>query len=460
MSAARVAVLLAAGAADWERTALEVLDRPGGRVVLLKRCLDLSDLLATAATGAAHVAVVAEGLPGLDADSVERLARHGVRLAVVAGAGAGGGAGAGAGAERLARLGASLVLDPAAVPDLAARLLAAATQAPPPVAADASRPDVPVAPASARGRLVAVWGPHGSPGRTTVAVALASVAAAGAASPTHPATRTLLVDADPYGGAVAQQLALVEEVSGLLAAARSANAGELDVARLARLARQVAPGLRVLTGLPRPDRWTEVRPQAFRELLEVARSLDDLVVVDCGPGLPDAEAELFADAPQRDAMTAAALEAADVVVVVGGADPVALPRLARSLPDLLAAAPGAKVRLLVNRVRGSVGWSHADMRALLAEVAPGTPVAFVAEDRAAADRALIEGRSLVDGRDSALRAGLREAALEVLADLGLVPTAGQGSAGARRWRRARPAPGKRAARRPRTMGSHRDQARA
>ena len=39
------------------------------------------------------------------------------------------------------------------------------------------------------------------------------------------ASRSLLLDADPYGGAVAQHLAVLDDASGLLAAARLANAG-------------------------------------------------------------------------------------------------------------------------------------------------------------------------------------------------------------------------------------------
>ena len=67
--------------------------------------------------------------------------------------------------------------------------------------------------------MVAVWGPAGAPGRTTVATGLAAVLA----------TRgpTMLVDADPYGGSVAQVLGVLDEVSGLLAAARLAGSGTL-----------------------------------------------------------------------------------------------------------------------------------------------------------------------------------------------------------------------------------------
>jgi Mrp family chromosome partitioning ATPase len=47
------------------------------------------------------------------------------------------------------------------------------------------------------GRVIAVWGPKGAPGRTTVALNLAFEAA-------PLAGETLLVDADTYGGSIAQ----------------------------------------------------------------------------------------------------------------------------------------------------------------------------------------------------------------------------------------------------------------
>src|SRR5690606_40664757 len=64
----------------------------------------------------------------------------------------------------------------------------------------------------------------------------------GAASP---AEQVLLVDADTYGGTVAQRLGLLDESPGLAAAARGAAQGTLDAARLAALAPAVLPGLRV-----------------------------------------------------------------------------------------------------------------------------------------------------------------------------------------------------------------------
>ena len=212
-----------------------------------------------------------------------------------------------------------------------------------------------------------MWGPTGAPGRTTVAIGLAAESAARGRAVT-------LVDADPYGGAVGQHLAVLDEVSGLLAAARLANAGQLDASRLAELAREIGPGLRLVTGLPRPDRWTEVRPQALVEVLRAARRLDELVVVDTGFGLPTTPLDPFAAGPGRDEITLAVLEAADRLVVVGSADPVGLTRLVRSLRDVAEVRPGGADVVVVNRMRSSLGWSTREVGDLVGQVAPDARV--------------------------------------------------------------------------------------
>src|SRR4051794_4929770 len=81
--APRAGVLLAADACGWEASALEAIAAGGRYLTLVKRCLDLTDLLATAATGSADVALVSHRLRGLDADVVERLLVHGVRTVAV-----------------------------------------------------------------------------------------------------------------------------------------------------------------------------------------------------------------------------------------------------------------------------------------------------------------------------------------------------------------------------------------
>ena len=158
------------------------------------------------------------------------------------------------------------------------------------------------------GAIIAVWGPAGAPGRTTVALNLASELAL-LGQP------TVLVDADTYGGCIAQALSLLDEAPGLAAATRSADQGSLDLAALARLAPEVSPGLRVLTGIPKAERWPELRAAALEHVLTLTRRLARFTVIDCGFSLEDDE-ELSYDtlAPRRNAATLTSLAVADQVL--------------------------------------------------------------------------------------------------------------------------------------------------
>ncbi len=82
--------------------------------------------------------------------------------------------------------------------------------------------------------------------------------------------------------------------------------------------------LRLLTGISRADRWPEVRPSAIPGVLEVARAMAPLTVVDCAFAL-EADEEISYDtmAPRRNGATLAVLSAADVVLAVGSCAPPA-----------------------------------------------------------------------------------------------------------------------------------------
>jgi MinD-like ATPase involved in chromosome partitioning or flagellar assembly len=385
VSDARVCVFVLAGGASWEADVLRALGEAG--TVVAKRCVDVPDLMASAASGAASVAVVAGELPHLDAEAVMHLLRYDVRtLAVAADP---------AVADRLLRLGVVEVASPEAVEVVAAvdRVSARAVVVDHDPVLRHRDPDG----QGRRGRVLAVWGPAGAPGRTTVAVGLAGeLAAAGRA--------VVLVDADPYGGTVAQQLGVLDEVSGLLAVARMANLGTLDEAAFARSCRRVGERLDVLTGLPRADRRVEVRPDVLATVLETAVGLGD-VVVDCGFCLEDP------DVPQaRDRMTLDALAVADEVLVVGSAEPSGLARLARGLVDLRDLVPGTPLRVVVNRMRPSLGWSERDIVGMVEGYARPVGVHFLPEDREGVDRTLVSGRALTELGDSRLRTAIGELA--------------------------------------------------
>jgi MinD-like ATPase involved in chromosome partitioning or flagellar assembly len=397
-------VLIAAAGSPWEARALALLEQRGSGLVLVKRCVDLPDLLATVGTGVASVAVIAPNLPGLDADSVSALRRQGLGLVLVAASeelldGD---------IERLRRLGIEHVLASTELGSLAETVRAASAGS---VVAVPERLDgVEDQDATVPGRVLAVWGPTGAPGRTTVAVGLASEIA-------RTGREVLLADVDAYGGAVAQHLGVLDEVSGLLAAARAANTGQLDAERLGSLARTVGDRLRVLTGLPRPDRWQEVRSVAFADLLDQAALLAPYVVLDLGFSLESDPVDPYGSAaPQRNEMTLASLARANEVLVVGSADPVGLSRLARGLVELRALLPGVRARVVVNRTRASLGWSDQDIRGMVEGFLGPVAVHFLPEDRAAVDQALMAGHSLTESGGSLLRDAMVALTREVLGE--------------------------------------------
>jgi MinD-like ATPase involved in chromosome partitioning or flagellar assembly len=205
----------------------------------------------------------------------------------------------------------------------------------------------------------------------------------------------MVVDADVYGGAQAQMLGLLDESSGLLAAARAANRGRLDRDQLAAHARSVTPTLRVLSGLPRSDRWVELSPVLLRRILETARSLCTLTILDCGFSVElDEEISYDISAPRRNGATLTALQCADAVVVVGSADPVGLGRLLRAVADLRVQAPDVRPRVVVNRMRPSLGWSGDEVAAMVRRTSQLDVEGFLPDDPAACDRAIVRGQTL------------------------------------------------------------------
>lgn len=400
---AAVPVLTAVSDARWEAALVAALERGDLGVAVVRRCVDLADLLATASTGSARAALLSADLRRLDREALSRLAVAGVAVVGLVPPGD-------EDAERrLRQLGVLHVLPSDSTPeqlaDAVVRAVAAAGSPTPgeraglgdprgalPELTRQPEPPDQLTAGPGSGQVVAVWGPTGAPGRTTVAVGIASELAALGRS-------TLLVDADVYGGVVAQLLGLLDEAPGLAAACRLANAGALDLAALADLARAVTPTLRVLTGISRADRWPEVRPAALEVVLAQARSLSDVTVVDCGFSLEqDEELAYDTSAPRRNGATLAALELADTVLAVGSADPVGLQRLVRGLGELREAVPGAQPVVVVNRLRASAvpGDSQAEVRAALERYAGVTDLRLVPLDVGGVDRAVAAGRTLAE----------------------------------------------------------------
>ncbi len=432
----RLAVLSVAEGAQWEERWVRELDHSPA-VQIVRRCVDLVDLLAVAGSGQGRAALVEASLRRLDGDAVDRLhAANVVPVAVVA-------RGDEAAEGRMRALGiADLVPADAAAEVVASVLVEAVRVATDPDAAAtaAARTErtfadpstsMPLPPGEGdpvvadperrRGTVVAVWGPTGAPGRTTVALGLGDeVARLGSGA--------LVVDADVYGGTVAAALGLLDESPGLAAACRQAGGQRLDAATLASLCWQLGPMLRVLTGLPLASRWPELRPAAIESVLGTARSLAEVTVVDCGFCL-ETDEELSFDtlAPRRNGATLAVLDAADLIVVVGSADPIGMQRLVRGLAELREAEVAAPLWVVLNRVRPGVvpGDTAGELQAALERFAGRAPTALLPADPRAVDTALSQGRLLGEAApNGALRGELVRLAAKLI---GVPPPSGRGA---------------------------------
>ncbi|MGW0229634.1 AAA family ATPase [Actinopolymorpha singaporensis] len=416
-------VLTAVTGAQWESDLVSALERSSLGLDVVRRCVDLPDVLATAQSGQARAVLLSADLRRLDRDAVARLMAGGVAVVGVVTPGDL------AGEDRLRRLGISRVVPADAPADVLAGAVAEAvevaqTAGPVPVAEFAmsdphrSMPTLPPAeevPAyetgTGTGQLLAVWGPTGAPGRTSVAVTLATELSLFGVP-------TLLADADVYGGVVAQTLGLLDEAPGLAAACRSANNGTLDLPALARHAREVLPRLRVLTGIQRADRWPELRASALEQVWDLSRQLAAAIVVDCGFSLEqDEEISFDTAAPRRNGATLTTLELSDTVVAVGAADPIGLQRLIRGIEELREVVPGPVIRVVVNGVRkGPVGGdAESQIRDALRRYVGVDSVVCVPYDRVSFDTALAQGRTLSEvAAKSPARAPLRALAADLM----------------------------------------------
>ncbi|WP_129667417.1 AAA family ATPase [Phytoactinopolyspora endophytica] len=416
-AADKVQVLTAVTSAGWDTHLIQALRSAPGRFTVARRCVDLADLLGAAGAGLGQVALVSGDLRRLDRDALDVIRRAKVGVVGVQPPGD-----AVADRERLSALGirhhvpvdadpaelAAAVLDAIATveggahaSELPARTIAAAGGfGDAPGSSGAARPaDDAVDPldfverGGQGGQVIAVWGPYGAPGRTTLATNVAmELATLG--------TSTMLVDADTYGASVAEVLGLLDDAPGLAGAARVANQGRLDAIALARYARRITPQLHVLTGIARPARWTELRPAALDAVWALTRSVAEATVVDCGFCLEEDEAMMFdTEVPRRNGATLSTIQTADVVLAVGSSDPVGLGRLVRGLGDLRELVPDiSALNVVVNRVRRSVAGAGPEKQIGVAmeRYAGVRPAAYVPDDPAALDGALVSGRTLAE----------------------------------------------------------------
>jgi len=230
--------------------------------------------------------------------------------------------------------------------------------------------------------VVAVWGPTGAPGRTSVAINVA-------AELTLTGLNVLLIDADPFGGAVATRLGLLDETPGFAAVCRLADQELLTRHELQRLVQHVDLGavsgavsgavigeasgapwgsfsgartgkkstrvpLQVLTGIIRADRWPELSASRVTRALEICRENYDVIVVDVGFSI-ESDEEISSDlfSPRRNAATLTMLGEADTILAIAESDVLGLARFLRASAEVRELFVGTPFITVANRVRSA-----------------------------------------------------------------------------------------------------------
>lgn len=339
-----------------------VRSAPAAGVTVVRRCVEAADLLAAAVAAPDAVVVVCAGLPRLSPEIVDTLGDRVVGLAVGPDSAT---ALTDAGVESLVAVGDTPAATWKAVLGAArSDPVGGSTRAPAGVwsagawMGDPAEPGARHAVAEASpprrrdGSVVAVWGPAGAPGRTTVALSLADAWAVGGRS-------VCVVDADTYAPSVALWLGLDDAASDLVVAARCAQNRSVAGAALAAAARPVRGSLVAIGGLAATSRWPELPPAALDRLWSAAREAFDVTVVDVGFCLEREPGDGLMTLP-RNAAATTAIDACDVVVCVADACDLGAARLAAAWPELVALAPGRPRVVVRNRARtGSRAWRQA-----------------------------------------------------------------------------------------------------
>lgn len=237
-------------------------------------------------------------------------------------------------------------------------------------------------------RSIAIWGPNGSPGKSTLALNLAdALAKAG--------LRVLLVDTDLVSPSLALQLGVEDQASGISAACKLAREANLDAAQLQRIVVSVRGGatsFALLPGISGASRWPEITPSAIESILRVSAGVFDVAIFDTASSLEPA-LRTDAAALSRNELTRHLLASVDHLLAVVGCDPVSMQRMVRQIADVQKFRSGLALSLVVNRVRDSSFGANPEKQVsqLFAQLAKIEPSYFLFEDSLGHDSALRNG---------------------------------------------------------------------
>ena len=195
---------------------------------------------------------------------------------------------------------------------------------------------------AARSPLVAVLGPKGGTGKTTIATNLAADLAIRG-------RETLLVDLDLQFGDVGVVLGVEPEhtIYDLATAG-----GTMDAERLRGFTGRSRDGVNVLLAPVRPDQADAVTAEHITAILDLARTTYDVVIVDTPPAFTSG--------------VIAAVDQADLIVMLGSFDLPGLKNMKVGLETLqMMDVPSSRILPVLNRANTKVGLLVADVTKVL-----------------------------------------------------------------------------------------------
>jgi MinD-like ATPase involved in chromosome partitioning or flagellar assembly len=234
------------------------------------------------------------------------------------------------------------------------------------------------------GGSICVWGPTGSPGKSTFALNLACELALNG-------RRVLLIDFDTYSSSVGTLLGINQPPPGLAAAARLAGQGRLDGEQFSRLAiqHQVGKGtLSVLIGLGSDLRWPEITAEKTKAIIESAHQNFDYAIIDVASPI-ESGIKQVGGVVERNAATRTALEICTTAIAIFNADQVGVKRFCDTYERLCDLARNPI--LVANRLRNSalgVG-AQRQIEDAIQDLCGCEVKWFIPEDRASCDGAVL-----------------------------------------------------------------------
>lgn len=190
--------------------------------------------------------------------------------------------------------------------------------------------------------VIAVHGPPGSTGKSSIALNLAYEFA-------ELGKTALLIDLDTHSPSMAQLMGITEPSVALAGCARLIRQSRFDREHLNRLSVNIKhrrANFRLLAGLSSPRRWGEISQETVTQLLNLARYEFELVILDLASDIED---NLTSNTQpiSRNSATRAALKASDFAITIVNRSTLSLSRYLNDFSELQEIQPNRL--LLLNR---------------------------------------------------------------------------------------------------------------